>query len=245
MLKRAIDRGLIARSEPLSKALVILGVLAVLRGVLTYYFRASLYQRGDELEEDLRTTMYEHLSGMSFSFYDRVQSGQLISRANSDIRSVQMYLAFAPIDPRAVQRGGLAFVLMLTINVPLAFVAMATMPFVYIVGVRMRKRMFPVSWLIQARLADVATVVDENINGVRVVKSFAAEERQLSTLHRAAPSACGGRTSSDADIRARWAPLIENLPRARAGAGAALRRLPRDQRPGHASATSSPSTPTS
>ena len=39
--------------------------------------------------------MYEHLSRMSFSFYDRVQSGQLISRANSDIRSVQMYLAFA------------------------------------------------------------------------------------------------------------------------------------------------------
>ena len=70
----------------------------------------------------------------------------------------------------------LAFAEMLSINVPLAFVTMSTMPFVYIVGVRMRKQMFPVSWLIQSRLADVATVVDENINGVRVVKSFAAED---------------------------------------------------------------------
>ena len=53
------------------------------------------------------------------------------------------------------------------------------MPFVFIAGVKMRSEMFPVSWLIQARLADVATVVDENITGVRVVKSFAAENDQL------------------------------------------------------------------
>ena len=54
----------------------------------------------------------------------------------------------------------------------------------YIVGVRMRKQMFPVSWLIQSRLADVATVVDENINGVRVVKSFAAEEHAAQQADR-------------------------------------------------------------
>ena len=65
--------------------------------------RAHVHCRGNYLlktayriEYDLRNIMYEHLSRMSFSFYDRVQSGQLISRANSDIRSVQMYLAFAP-----------------------------------------------------------------------------------------------------------------------------------------------------
>jgi ATP-binding cassette subfamily B protein len=80
----------------------------------------------------------------------------------------------------------IAFGFMLSINVPLAFVAMATMPFVYWTGVRMRKSMFPVSWIIQARLADVATIVDENVNGVRVVKSFAAEEQQVRSLAGAA-----------------------------------------------------------
>jgi ATP-binding cassette subfamily B protein len=128
---------------------------------------------------------------MSFSFYDRVQSGQLISRANSDIRSVQMYLTFAPSILVQCSVAILAFAEMLSINVPLALVTMSTMPFVYIVGVRMRKQMFPVSWLIQSRLADVATVVDENINGVRVVKSFAAEDQQLKHLTGAAPPTSG------------------------------------------------------
>jgi ATP-binding cassette subfamily B protein len=69
-----------------------------------------------------------------------------------------------------------------------------------------------VSWLIQARLADVASIVDENINGVRVVKSFAAEQGQLDELGRAAEKVKWA-YQEDADIRARWAPAIENLPR--------------------------------
>ena len=84
---------------------------------------------------------------------------------------------------------------MLAISVPLAFVAMATMPLVVWTGIRMRKSMFPVSWLIQARLADVATIVDENINGVRVVKSFAAEQHQLTKLAKAADRLRSGPTS--------------------------------------------------
>jgi len=75
---------------------VIIAILAVIRFVLVYVSRNYLLQTAYRIEYDLRNIMYEHLSRMSFSFYDRVQSGQLISRANSDIRSVQMYLAFAP-----------------------------------------------------------------------------------------------------------------------------------------------------
>jgi len=104
-----------------------------------------------------------------------------------------------------------AFIFMLTINVPLAFIAMATMPFVYLTGVKMRKSMFPVSWIIQARLADVATIVDENVNGVRVVKSFAAEEQQLRALDGAAEKVQWGYIK-DADLRARFTPMVQNLP---------------------------------
>ena len=148
---------------------------------------------------------------MSFSFYDRVQSGQLISRANSDIRSVQMYMTFAPLILVQCSMAVIAFGFMLSIDVPLAFVAMATMPFVYWTGVRMRKSMFPVSWIIQARLAEVATIVDENVNGVRVVKSFAAEEQQLRSLAGAAERVQWGYIK-DADLRARFTPMVQNLP---------------------------------
>jgi ATP-binding cassette, subfamily B, bacterial len=191
---------------------VVIVVLALIRFVLVYVSRNYLLRTAYRIEYDLRNIMYEHLSRMSFSFYDRVQSGQLISRANSDIRSVQMYLAFAPSILVQCSVAILAFVEMLLINVPLALVTMVTMPFVYIVGVRMRKEMFPVSWLIQSRLADVATVVDENINGVRVVKSFAAEDTQLQNLTGAAMRTEWANVK-DADIRARWSPLLENLPR--------------------------------
>jgi ATP-binding cassette subfamily B protein len=72
--------------------------------------------------------------------------------------------------------------------------------------------MFPVSWLIQARLADVATIVDENINGVRVVKSFAAEQREL-TLAGQAADRLQWAYIKDADLRARWTPTSRTCPR--------------------------------
>ena len=156
--------------------------------------------------------MYRHLTRMSFGFYDRVQSGQLISRANSDIRSVQMFLAFGPFF--IVQFGlfGVALFFMLQINVGLTLIALLTLPFVYKVGMTMRRYMFPLSWVTMARTADIATIVDENINGVRVIKSFAAEKQQITEL---ADSAQRLQWVSVKMMwaRARFGPLIENLTR--------------------------------
>jgi ATP-binding cassette subfamily B protein len=186
-------------------------VLAVLAGLSGFVSRLFLMKTAYDIEFDLRNIIYEHLIGMSFSFFDRVQSGQLISRANSDIRSVQMYLTFAPSILVQCAIAVVAFGYMLSISVPLAFVAMFTMPFVFIVGVRMRRSMFPVSWIIQSRLADVAMLVDENVNGVRVVKSFAAEGRQLKMLAKAADRLQWAYIK-DADLRAKFTPTVQNLP---------------------------------
>jgi ATP-binding cassette subfamily B protein len=188
-------------------------VLAVVAGLCGYIARLLLMKTAYQIEFDLRNIIYTHLSRMSFGFYDRVQSGQLISRANSDIRSVQMYLTFGPSILVQCLVAVVAFGYMLSINVLLALVAMASMPFIYVASVRMRNVLFPVSWLIQARLADVATIVDENINGVRIVKSFAAEDQQLNTLGRAAARLRWAYVK-DADIRARFTPLVQNLSQA-------------------------------
>jgi ATP-binding cassette subfamily B protein len=208
----AIDDGLKPGGEPLEQFVVVLVVLALLRFAANYSSRLLLLRTAYRIEYDLRNIIYEHLTRMSFSFYDRVQSGQLISRANSDIRAVQMYLSQAPFILVQCSVVVLAFILMLSINVALAFVALSTMPFVFIAGIRMRQQMFPVSWVIQARLADVATVVDENIQGVRVVKSFAAENEQLKVLTGSAKRHEWANIEQ-AEIRSRFAPLIENLPR--------------------------------
>ena len=211
LLNEAINRSLVQHRTPLEHYVIMIVALSVAAGVSGSVARLMLMHTAYGIEFDLRTQIHEHLSTLSFEFFDRVQTGQLISRANSDIRSVQMYLTFAPFILVQCGIGLVAFVFMLMISVPLAFVAMATTPLVFLVGTRMRRIMFPVSWLIQSRLADIAMIVDENVNGIRVVKSFAAEPAQLNTLARAAEGLRWAYVR-DADLRARYAPVVQNLP---------------------------------
>jgi len=211
LLNEAVTNSLLQHKVPLSHYTWLVLIFAVTAGITAYISRLYLMRTAYAMEFDLRNIIYNHLTRMSFSFYDRVQSGQLISRANSDIRSVQMYLTFAPAILVQCAIALVAFGYMLSINVLLAFIAMATTPLVYFVTAKMRNAMFPVSWIIQARLADVATIVDENINGVRVVKSFVAEEREVNNLAKAADRLKWSYIK-DADLRARFSPAVQNLP---------------------------------
>ena len=123
-----------------------------------------------------------------------------------------MFLAFGPYFIVQFALFALAVFYMLQINVLLTLLALVTIPFVYRIGVTMRRWMFPLSWLTMARTADIATIVDENINGVRVVKSFAGEKEQIGKLAESA-----GRLRWVAVktmwARARYGPLMENLTR--------------------------------
>ncbi|MGK5529491.1 ABC transporter ATP-binding protein [Streptomyces sp. URMC 129] len=212
LIQDAVDNSIVSDRVPLSHYLWWLAELTVVMLVVGFLSRQLLFRTAAKIEYDLRNITYEHLTTMSFGFYDRVQTGQLLSRANSDIRAVQMYLAFAPYLLVQCSISVVAFAYMLAINVPLAILAMLPMPLLYVTSRRMQRSLFPVSWLIQARLAEVATVVDENVNGVRVVKSFAAERSQLSQLQKAAANVRWANVK-DADLRARFTPAVQNLPR--------------------------------
>jgi ATP-binding cassette subfamily B protein len=122
-----------------------------------------------------------------------------------------MYATFAPLILVQCCIGVVAFCFMLSISVPLALVAMSVMPFLFWAGIRMRHVMFPISWIIQARLAEVATLVDENVNGVRVVRSFAQEGREVAQLADASAGVAWA-YEKDADLRARFTPIMQNLP---------------------------------
>ena len=212
VIREAIDRAVATESSPLWPFVVAVLVIGVGRALITFVFRYGLYRTAFQIETDLRVLIYDHLSRLSFSFYDRTQSGQLISRANSDIRSVQLFLVFAPMISMTALMFVVAVIFMLSIHPLLTLVAIAPLPGVYLLGKRLRDEVFPLSWITQSRLADVASLVDENINGVRVVRSFAAERSQLNRLADAAVGVrwAGIRTI---DARARYNPIIENLPR--------------------------------
>ena len=191
----------------------IIAVMIAIREISNYIGRRCLLTTAYCFEYDLRNILYAHYMRLSFPFYDRAHTGQLISRANSDVRAVQQYLVTAPTVFVQCAVVVVAFAEMLTISVPLTLVTMVSLPLTFLFGYIMRKRIFPVSWLIQARLADVATIVEENVSGVRIVKSFAAEQNEVTNLARAADRLQWGYVK-DAEIRGAWAPMVENLPRA-------------------------------
>ena len=191
---------------------ITLAILAVIRFVFGFAYRFGLFRSALRIENDLRNLMYERLTELSFDFWDRTQGGQIISRANTDIRSIQMLFAFGPLVAMQLVLLGIALVVMLLVDATLTAVALAPLPFVYIIGIRLRNRLFPLSWVVTARQAEVATIVDENIQGIRVVKAFAQERRQVQILARAARRLRWAGTSL-AETRARHAPAMESLPR--------------------------------
>jgi ATP-binding cassette, subfamily B, bacterial len=196
----------------LSSFATLLFVFIAVREVCNYLGRRCLLTTAYSFEYDLRHIIYEHYMWLSFPFYDRVSVGQLISRANSDVRAVQQYLVMAPTVLVQCAVIFIAFAEMFTINVQLTLVTAVSLPITFLVGVAMRKKIFPVSWLIQARLADIAMLVEENVSGVRVVKSVAAEQKELTTLASAADKLQWSYIK-DANVRGTWAPTMENLPR--------------------------------
>lgn len=211
VLNSAVDDVLVAGKGPLAPYVREALLLVLGTAVLSLIARQQLMRLAYELEADLRTLVYEHVSTMDAQFFDRHQSGQLISRASSDVRAVQLFLAFGPFV--LVQCAGAlaAAGFMVAIDLPLALVSLSVLPLVGVCTVRMQRVLLPASWLVQSSLADVATVVDESIGGARVVKAFGGEGRQLSALARASRRLRWSYVV-DADLRASWAPLVQNLP---------------------------------
>ena len=210
--KEAIDSTIAGNRESLTIWALVLTIVGLGRFATGALYRISLFRVAWGVETDLRALLYSHLTKLSFSYFDRTQSGQVISRANSDIRSIQVLLAFGPLIGMSIISFILAFCFMMTLHIPLTLVALCTLPGVYFFGQKLRHSVFPLTWVSQARLAELATIVDENINGTRVVKSFAAEKQQVSLLQKAARHIEWVNIQTIKE-RAKFNPIIEALPR--------------------------------
>ena len=187
--------------------IVSLSVIRLIGGTIGSY---QIGKASNQLEADLRSVIYNHFFTLSFSFFDKTQTGQLISRANSDIKTIQMFLMIAPMLMTSLLSFVFAAIYMLSVHVFLALSSMIAIPLVFALSVKLRQLTFPLSWLTQARQADVAVIVDENINGQRIIKSFAQELMQVNLLAKAAKKLQWVQVRS-VDVSAFYNPLIENL----------------------------------
>jgi ABC-type multidrug transport system fused ATPase/permease subunit len=131
------------------------------------------------VEYDLRDAVYAKLLRLSFGFYDRHQTGQLMSRATVDLQSVRFFLGYGLIFffQHVLTVVGVTITLFV-VDWRLALAATAIMPFVVALAYRYSRVSHPVLREVQQKMADVATVAEENIVGVHVVKSFAQERNE-------------------------------------------------------------------
>ncbi len=162
-------------------ALVLLALAILVAGIFRSLFS---YGQGylaeflsNKVAYDLRNTIYNRLQTLSYAFHDRSQTGQLMSRATSDIEAVRMFVGFALLR-------GLYFVLLmvaitvvlLILNWKLALISLSVLPFISFRTVAINQRLRVLWAKIQQGIGDLGTILQENLTGVRVVRAFAREE---------------------------------------------------------------------
>ncbi len=162
-------------------AIVALGLA---RAILMAARRLISGRQALAVEMDMRQGLYAHLVRLSFGFYDRHQTGQLMSRATVDLQGVRFFLGYGLIFFfQNVLTVFSVTAVLLVFQWKLALIALAITPVLVVLAYRYSHIAHPTLRDVQQKLADVATVAEENIVGVHVVKSFAQEPQESAKFH--------------------------------------------------------------
>ena len=198
-------------ADPIGPLLTALVCLGVVRFGLSFVRRYGAGRLGVDIEYDMRNDIYDHLHHLDFARHDEFQSGQLVSRANSDVRMLQSLLGMLPFMSGNVVLFGMSLVFMLRLSLPLTGIALVAVPTLMMMALHLRKVVYPSSWDAQQRAAEVATVVEEATSGVRVVKGFGQERRELRRLMDSALNLYGARMRN-ARLSAKRQATMQTVP---------------------------------
>jgi ATP-binding cassette subfamily B protein len=211
--RNVIDQALIDHdTHQLWLSVFAIVVLGLIRALFMAGRRLISGKQALDVEMDMRSEMYSHLVRLSFGLYDRHQTGQLMSRASVDLQGVRFFLGygliffFQNILTVVFVTGVLFFV-----QWKLALIALAITPVLVLLAYRYSHISHPTLRDVQQKLADVATVAEENIVGVHVVKSFAQEEQEEEKF-RGRSEAVFRQTIKANRQRATYVPLISWVP---------------------------------
>jgi ATP-binding cassette subfamily B protein len=191
---------------------IAIGGAALLRLAFTVARRLVAGRVSLGVEYDLRQRMYEHLQRLELGFFDRQQTGQLMSRATVDLQAVRFFLGYGLV---FLLQSGLTLLLgavaMFVLNPVLAAVALWPVPFVVLVAARYGRRARPAIQEVQQRIAELTAEAEENVSGVRVVKAFAREQRQLGRFRHSVRRVFD-QSMYSTRLQAFYQPLIGFLP---------------------------------
>ncbi|GAA3386666.1 ABC transporter ATP-binding protein [Cryptosporangium minutisporangium] len=211
LAREAIDDAIDGRVDRVTMITAILAGLGVLRFAATFMRRYTAGRLSLDVQHDLRNAVFTTLQRFDGPRQDALRTGQVVSRAISDLQMVQGILAFVPFALGMVLLFVIAVVAMFSLSVPLTLVSLAVSPAVAWAATRSRQRLFPATWSAQQRAGEVAERVEESVTGVRVVKGFAQESREIAGLENAARRLYADRMRA-ARINAVLTPTLAALP---------------------------------
>ena len=193
-------------------SVAVIVALGVVRAALMLGRRILSGRQALDVEMDLRSGLYAHLVRLSFGFYDRHQTGQLMSRATVDLQGVRFFLGYGLIFFfQNILTVVSVTVVLFFFQWKLALIALAITPPLVALAYRYSHVTHPTLRDVQQRLADVATVAEENIVGVHVVKAFAQEPSEVEKFrHRS--ELVFEQTLKANRQRATYVPLISFVP---------------------------------
>jgi ABC-type multidrug transport system fused ATPase/permease subunit len=211
LVGRTVDEIRKGRTDlwPLAIAILAAGLVRLSFSVLRRLIagRVSL-----GVEYDLRNRMYRHLQSLELAFFDEQQTGQLMSRSTVDLQAVRFFLGYGLIFIlQSLVTILVAAAVMLVLNVELGLLALVPAPLIFFVAFRYGKLNRPASQEVQQRIAELTAEVEENVGGIRLVKAFAREGRQLGRVRDKAVRVFE-QSMVSTRLRAFYNPFIGFLP---------------------------------
>jgi len=207
-INQAIEPGDAGRLVGWSAAIAVAAALAALFTGLRRYWAFKVSR---QTEATLRDRLFAHLQRLHFAFHDRVQTGDLMSRANSDLQQIQFFVVMIPLTISNFVTVVAVTIILVTIDPRLTLLALGSLPLVNVLAKRFSTRLHPEVMAVQRESAELASVVEETVSGVRVVKGFGSQRVQARRLRVEADGVYDASMAA-AGVRSRYLPALELLP---------------------------------
>ncbi|RSN65735.1 ABC transporter ATP-binding protein [Amycolatopsis sp. WAC 04182] len=186
LIREALDDAVAGDTSRLGLLATVMAVLQVLTFGNAFARRYVGGRLALDVQHDLRRQVFNAVSRLDGGKQDALRTGQVASRAISDLQLVTSVLMQVPLSAGSVIFALLSLGAMLWMSPTLTLIAMVVAPAIAIIMAVSRKRLFPATWAAQQRAADVAQQVEETVTGVRVVKGFGQEAREVAKLEKTA-----------------------------------------------------------
>ena len=210
LTKMGIDRGIEGSGNLFFWAGLVVAA-GVIAGLFTAMRRWYAFRESRWIETRLREQIFSHLLKLHVGYHDKMQTGQLMSRASSDLQQLQAFVVMIPITLSNLAML-IAVVALLIVSQPmLAMFALAPLPIVNVMASRFSRQIHPAVLAVQQEQAQLATVVEESVSGVRVIKGFGAEQVQARKLKNEADDIWNVSLVA-AKIRSKFLPALDLLP---------------------------------